>query len=61
MKVCRLLLDHGANALWQDSEGCSALYLCCQFDFVELCKLLYKYGARDKLLYKPNGAVLIKN
>jgi ankyrin repeat protein len=51
------LLDHGANPLLRDSEGASALFMCCQNGHYDIIKLLYRYGARDELLYMHDGMV----
>jgi ankyrin repeat protein len=55
----QLLLDHGANPLLQDLDGHSALYACCGNADVNICKLLYKYGATNELLSFADGTVYI--
>jgi ankyrin repeat protein len=60
MNVIQLLLDHRANPLLQNSDGLSALFMCCEHGHVNrvnIIKLLYKYGARDELLCLPDGGV----
>jgi ankyrin repeat protein len=51
----------GANPLLQDSDGYSALFMCCQNGHVIIIKLLYKSGARDELLYILNGEVKLNS
>jgi ankyrin repeat protein len=58
LKVVQLLLNHGANPLLLCTNGESAFWFCCQEGYVDICKLLYKYGARVKFLYDSNGEVL---
>jgi ankyrin repeat protein len=41
----------------RDSEGASALFMCCQNGHYDIIKLLYRYGARDELLYRNDGMV----
>ena len=55
--ICQLLLEHGANPLLIRANGDSVLVRACIHGCLPVCKLLYKFGARDELLYWSDDVV----
>jgi ankyrin repeat protein len=50
---------YGANPLLQDAKGLSALMICCTYGHIDICKLLYKNGARNELLKLSDKTVFL--
>jgi ankyrin repeat protein len=54
-----MLLDNKASPILQDETGLSALMMCCSNGHIDICKLLYKNGARNELLNLPDESVFL--
>ena len=46
IKVCELLIKHGADVNHEDEDGMSPVEIAKQNENTELCEKLIKYGAK---------------